>query len=63
MQKLYRKAKRRSLVERIRQNNEEDVINFHHALMQKTAGECKELIETRIMRFIEDVLDEFATMD
>ncbi len=63
LQKLYRKAKRRSLVERIRQNNEEDVIIFHHALMQKTAWECKELIETRIMRFIEEVLDEFAAKD
>ena len=61
LQKKYNKAKRRGLFERIGQTNNADVIDFHHALMYKTIWECKELIEDRTIRFIEDVMKTFVT--
>lgn len=63
LQRKYKKAKRRSLGERIIQSNNADVIDFHHALMNKTVWECKELIEERTIRFIEDVMKAFAVME
>ena len=63
LQRKYKKAKRRSLGERIIQSNNADVIDFHHALMYKTVWECKELIEDRTIKFIEDVMKAFVTME
>jgi hypothetical protein len=63
LQKKYNKAKRRGLFERIGQTNNADVIEFHHALMYKTVWECKELIENRTIRFIEDLMKAFVTME
>ena len=59
LQKKYKKAKRRSFGERIIQSNKADVIDFHHALMHKTVWECKDLIESRIIQFIEEVIKDF----
>ena len=44
---MYDDAKERTLVERIMRNNKDDVISFHHALMDRTVWECKEAIERR----------------
>ena len=60
LQKKYKKAKRRGLLERIGQTNNADVIEFHHSLMYKTVWECKELIENRTIKFIEDVMNTFV---
>ena len=60
MTRKYKKAKRRSLGERIIQSNNVDVIDFHHALMYKTVWECKDLIEARTIQFIEEVVEDFV---
>ena len=44
LQKLYTEAKKRDLWERITQNNKYDVIKFHHALMDKTYEQCKDVL-------------------
>lgn len=44
LQKLYTEAKKRDLWERIAQTNKDDVIKFHHALMDKTYEQCKDVM-------------------
>lgn len=58
LQKKYRKAKFRSLWERITRTNGGDVFGFHQALMYRTVWECKALIEDRSLKFIEEVMLE-----
>lgn len=41
---LYTAAKKRDLWERITQSNKDDVIKFHHALMDKTYEQCKDVL-------------------
>ena len=52
LQKVYTDAKKRDLWERITQNNKADVIKFHHALMDKTYEQCKDLLYGCIESFI-----------
>ena len=52
LQQLYTDAKKRDLWERITQNNKADVIKFHHALMDKTYEQCKDLLYGCIESFI-----------
>lgn len=52
LQKLYSDAQKRDLWERITQNNKEDVIKFHHALMDKTYEQCKDLLYGCIESFL-----------
>ena len=56
LRKLYHKAKRRSFWERIFRSNSNDVYDFHQALMHRTVWECKELIESRTLSFVEEVM-------
>jgi len=50
--KLYTDAKKRDLWERITQNNKKDVIEFHHALMNKTYEQCKDVLYDSIESFL-----------
>ena len=52
LQKLYIDAKKQDLWERITQNNKADVIKFHHALMDKTYEQCKDLLYGCIESFL-----------
>ena len=52
LQQLYTDAKKRDLWERITQNNKADVIRFHHALMDKTYEQCKDLLYGCIESFL-----------
>ena len=44
LQKMYTDAKKRDLWERITQNNKSDIIAFHHALMDKTYEQSKDVL-------------------
>jgi len=52
LQKLYTDAKKQDLWERITQNNKADVIKFHHALMDMTYEQCKDLLYGCIESFL-----------
>ena len=52
LQELYTDAKKRDLWELITQNNKEDVIEFHHALMNKTYEQCKDVLYDSIESFL-----------
>ena len=52
LQELYTDAKKRDLWERITQNNKKDVIEFHHALMNKTYEQCKDVLYDSIESFL-----------
>ncbi|MCR4849474.1 MAG: hypothetical protein K5920_11585 [Bacteroidales bacterium] len=58
LMKKYKKAKQRTPGERIRRTNNEDVIDFHHALMHKTVWDCKQLIDDSTILFAEGILDK-----
>lgn len=50
--KMYADAKNRELWERIAQNNKNDIIKFHHALMNKTYEQCKDVLYESIESFL-----------
>ena len=52
LQKMYTDAKKRDLWERITRNNKSDVIEFHHALMDKTYEQCKDVLYESIESFL-----------
>jgi hypothetical protein len=52
LQKMYIKAQRRNLWERITKNNKSDVIKFHHALMNDTYERCKDVLYESIESFL-----------
>ena len=52
LQKMYTDAKKRDLWEYITQNNKSDVIKFHHALMDKTYEECKDILYESLAAFL-----------
>lgn len=52
LQKIYADAQKRDLWERITQNNKKDVIEFHHALMNKTYEQCKDVLYESIESFL-----------
>lgn len=52
LQKKYTEAKKQNLWELITQNNKGDVIAFHHALMDKTYEECKDVLYESIESFL-----------
>jgi hypothetical protein len=52
LQKIYANAQKRDLWERITQNNKKDVIEFHHALMNKTYEQCKDVLYDSIESFL-----------
>ena len=52
LQKMYMDAKKRDLWERITQSNKSDVIGFHHALMDKTYEQSKDVLYGCIESFL-----------
>jgi len=36
----------------VKNDNKADVINFYHALMNRTVWECKEILEEAIIKFV-----------
>ena len=52
LQKMYMDAKKRDLWERIVGNNKNDVIGFHHALMDKTYEQSKDVLYGCIESFL-----------
>jgi hypothetical protein len=52
LQKMYTDAKKRDLWERITQRNKGDVIAFHHALMDKTYEQSKDILYGCIESFM-----------
>ena len=44
LKKMFKKAKKRDLWELITENNKEDIIRFHHALMDKTYEQSKDVM-------------------
>ena len=52
LKELYIDAKKRDLWEGITQNNKKDVIEFHHALMNKTYEQCKDILYESIEYFL-----------
>ena len=53
LQKMYTDAKKRNLWERIARNNKNDVIEFHHALMDKTYEQSKDILYGCIESFMD----------
>lgn len=52
LQRMYIKAQRRNLWERITKNNKSDVIKFHHALMNDTYERCKDVLYESIESYL-----------
>ena len=52
LQNMYTDAKKRDLWERITQSNKSDVIGFHHALMDKTYEQSKDVLYASIDSFL-----------
>ena len=52
LQKMFTEAKKRNIWERITQSNKADVIAFHHALMDKTYEQCKDVLYSSIDSFL-----------
>ena len=53
LQKMYTDAKKRDLWERITRNNKSDVIGFHHALMDKTYEQSKDILYGCVESFLD----------
>jgi hypothetical protein len=52
LQKMYTDAKKRDLWERLTQSNKSDIIGFHHALMDKTYEQSKDVLYGCIESFM-----------
>ena len=52
LNRLYEQAKKVTLLEHIMQNNRKDIIDFYHALMDRTEWECKALVERKTSQFL-----------
>ena len=59
----YEKAKLISLKEKILRNNKRDVIEFYHALMERSWWECSVFVEKRIVSFLMSLADELAASE
>lgn len=58
LQKLYTGANKRNLWERVTQSNKSDVIEFHHALMNKTYEQCKDILYECIDSFLYKIQEQ-----
>lgn len=54
---MYKDARQRTMPERILRTNKKDVIEFHHALMDRTVWECGVLVEQRIADMLRRIAD------
>ena len=55
LQKMYKDAKKQDLWEMIMQNNQKDIIEFHHALMDNTYEQCKDVLYNNIISFLSNL--------
>ena len=52
LQKMYTDAQKRDLWERLTQSNKSDIIGFHHALMDKTYEQSKDVLYRCVESFM-----------
>lgn len=52
LQEMHKEAKKQDLWERITQNNKKDIIRFHHALMNNTYEQCKDILYESVDSFL-----------
>lgn len=52
LQEMYADAKKRDFWERVTRTNKNDVIEFHHALMDKTYEQCKDVMYECVELFL-----------
>ena len=60
LNRLYEQAKKVTLLEHIMQNNRKDIIDFYHALMDRTEWECKALVERKTSQFLTQLAERLA---
>ncbi len=60
LNRLYEQAKKVTLLEHIMQNNRKDIIDFYHALMDRTEWECKVLVERKISQFLTQLAERLT---
>lgn len=60
LSRLYQQAKKVTLLEHIAQNNRKDIIDFYHALMDRTEWECKALVERKTSQFLTQLAERLA---
>ena len=60
LSRLYKQAKKVTLLEHIAQNNRKDIIDFYHALMDRTEWECKALVERKTSQFLTQLAERLA---
>lgn len=63
LQRLFEEAKRRTLIERLLNNNKADIIAFHHALMDNTVWACKRLIKERTLSYLNNLQEHISNLD
>lgn len=56
----YQEAREITLGERIRGNNNADVLDFHHALMYRTIWDCKKIIDDGAIMFTDQLLERIG---
>lgn len=61
LSRLYQQAKKVTLLEHIAQNNRKDIIDFYHALMDRTEWECKALVERKTSQFLTQLAETVDT--
>jgi hypothetical protein len=60
LEKKYENAKNYSAIEHVWGGNSQDIVDFHHSLLQQTVWECKECIEMKIYHFIINLADSLC---
>lgn len=60
LNRLHEQAKKVTLLEHIMQNNRKDIIDFYHALMDRTEWECKVLVERKISQFLTQLAERLT---
>lgn len=60
LSRLYKQAKEITLLEHIMQNNRKDIIDFYHALIDRTEWECKALVERKTSQFLTQLAERLT---
>ena len=60
LSRLYKQAQKVTLLEHIAQNNRKDIIDFYHALMDRTEWECKALVERKTSQFLTQLAERLT---
>lgn len=62
LKEKYEAARRITLKEKILRNNKQDVIDFYHALMERTWWECGNIVLFRISEFLTSLSNDLMNM-